>query len=144
MVKVLFDTSVLVAAFVKVHPQHGSCAVWWQKVQTAEIKGIISTHTLAELYSVLTRLPISPRISPTLAQQLIEENLKNFDIVPLTPEDYKIVIKQMVNLKLTGGAIFDALIAQIAIKTNCDYLLTNNPNHFTRISAEIAAKVTLP
>ncbi|HEY9702670.1 MAG TPA: PIN domain-containing protein, partial [Allocoleopsis sp.] len=108
MVKVLFDTSVLVAAFVKVHPQHGPCAVWWQKVQNAEIKGIISTHTLAELYSVLTRLPISPRISPTLAQQLIEENLKNFDIVPLTPEDYKIVIEQMVNLKLTGGAIFDA------------------------------------
>lgn len=144
MVKVLFDTSVLVAAFVKVHPQHKPCAAWWQKVQSAEIKGIISTHTLAELYSVLTRLPISPHISPTLAQQLIEENLKDFDIIPLTPEDYKTVIKQMVNLNLTGGAIFDALIAQVAVKINSDYLLTNNPNHFTRISAEIASKVILP
>jgi predicted nucleic acid-binding protein len=144
MVKVLFDTSVLVAAFVKVHPQHQPCASWWQKVQNGKIKGIISTHTLAELYSVLTRLPISPRISPTLAQQLIEQNLKDFDIIPLTPEDYKNVIKQMVNLKLIGGAIFDALIAQVAVKTNSDYLLTNNPNHFTRISMEIASKVILP
>jgi predicted nucleic acid-binding protein len=64
--KVLFDTSVLVAAFEVSHPRHGICLPWLQRVQTSDIDGYVSTHTFAELYSVLTRLPVKPVISPAI------------------------------------------------------------------------------
>ncbi|MGI8499564.1 MAG: type II toxin-antitoxin system VapC family toxin [Hassallia sp.] len=65
--KVLFDTSVLVAAFEVSHPRYGVCLPWLQRVQVSEIDGYLSTHTFAELYSVLTRLPVRPPISPTIS-----------------------------------------------------------------------------
>lgn len=37
--------------------------------------------------------------------------------------------------------IYDALIAQVATKTQADALLTLNPDHFTRLGADIADKV---
>lgn len=144
MVKALFDTSVLVSAFLVNHPKHQSCTPWLHEVKTRQIQGTIATHTFAETYSVLTRLPISPRISPTIARQLIRENLKEFEVISLVAEDYQRVIDQMVVLNLTGGAIYDALIAQAAIKAKVDLLLTLNPDHFTRLGDEIAQLILVP
>jgi predicted nucleic acid-binding protein len=73
-VKVLFDTSVLVAAMVVNHPRHAVCLPWLEAVKAQHHAGAIATHTLAEVYAVLTRLPLSPRISADLAQRLIVEN----------------------------------------------------------------------
>ncbi|NJO96992.1 MAG: type II toxin-antitoxin system VapC family toxin [Pleurocapsa sp. CRU_1_2] len=74
--KVLFDTSVLVAAFEVSHSRHSVCLPWLQRAQEKEIDGYLSTHTLAELYSVLTRLPVRPPISPPLAQRLVDSKLR--------------------------------------------------------------------
>jgi predicted nucleic acid-binding protein len=143
-VRTLFDTSVLVAAFEVSHPRHTVCLPWLQQAQTEQIQGLIATHTLAEVYSVLTRLPVRPRISPEVAQRLITENLERFEVITLTTEDYQIVIAQMVNLNLTGGGIYDALIAQAAVKAEVNTLLTLNPNHFTRLGEDIARLVQVP
>jgi predicted nucleic acid-binding protein len=143
-VRTLFDTSVLVAAFEVSHPRHTVCLPWLQQAQTEQIQGLIATHTLAELYSVLTRLPVRPRISPELAQRLISENLERFEVIPLTTEDYQMVLAQMVNLNLTGGGIYDALIAQAAVKAEANTLLTLNPNHFTRLGEDMARLVQVP
>ncbi len=142
--RTLFDTSVLVAAFEVSHPRHTVCLPWLQQAQTEQIQGLIATHTLAEVYSVLTRLPVRPRISPEVAQRLITENLERFEVITLTTEDYQIVIAQMVNLNLTGGGIYDALIAQAAVKAEVNTLLTLNPNHFTRLGEDIARLVQVP
>ncbi len=142
--RTLFDTSVLVAAFEVSHPRHTVCLRWLQQAQTEQIHGLIATHTLAELYSVLTRLPVRPRISPELAQRLISENLERFEVIPLTTEDYQMVLAQMVNLNLTGGGIYDALIAQAAVKAEVNTLLTLNPNHFTRLGEDMARLVQVP
>ena len=50
----------------------------------------------------------------------------------------------MVSLNLPGGGIFDALIAQAALKGNAEVLLTLNAKHFTRLGAEIASLVQIP
>lgn len=50
----------------------------------------------------------------------------------------------MVTLNLPGGGIFDALIAQAALKADVDILLTLNPNHFTRLGEAIAYLVQVP
>jgi predicted nucleic acid-binding protein len=144
VVRTLFDTSVLVAAFVATHPRHSVCLKKLQQVKAGQTEGFIAAHTLAETYSVLTRLPVRPPISPKLAQQLIRENLEGFEVISLSPSDYQVVIAQMVNLNLPGGAIYDALIAQAALRAKVEQLMTLNPDHFTRLSEEIAQLVLLP
>jgi predicted nucleic acid-binding protein len=141
---VLFDTSVFVAAFEASHPRHGACLPWLQRAQEKEISGYLSTHTFAELYSVLTRLPVRPTIAPAIAQRLIDENLRLFVAIPLTAHDYQQAIACMVGLNLPGGGIFDALIAQAALKAEVDVLLTLNPGHFTRLGKDLAQRVQVP
>ena len=50
--KILFDTSVLVAALINSHPRHESAIHWLQQVKLGEIEMVIATHTLAELYAM--------------------------------------------------------------------------------------------
>jgi predicted nucleic acid-binding protein len=141
--KILFDTSVLVAAILSGHSRHSVCLPLLQQAQSQQDQGLISTHTLAELYSALTRIP-QTKITPTLAQNLICDNLQNFERIPLIAEDYNAAIELMVQHQLPGGGIFDALIAQAAIKVQADVLLTLNPKHFTRLGSAIASKVQTP
>ncbi len=142
--KVLFDTSVIVAASLSQHPSHAPCFIHLQAAKLAQIKGYLSTHSLAELYSVLTRMPSQPRISPQDAKRVIENHLQYLETVVLEQADYQAAIAQMTALNLPGGGIFDALIAQAALKSAADRLLTLNPNHFTRLSAELAQIVYVP
>ena len=50
----------------------------------------------------------------------------------------------MVRLNLSGGGIFDTIIALAALKAKADTILTLNPNHFTRLGEDIAEKVKVP
>jgi predicted nucleic acid-binding protein len=74
-VKVLFDTSVIVAASLPQHLNHTPCFIQLQEAKTAQIQGYLSTHSLAELYSVLTRMPSQPRMSPQDVKRLLESHL---------------------------------------------------------------------
>ena len=141
MVKILFDTSVLVAAILVKHPQHFPCWSWLEKVKTSQIEGFIVTHTLAELFSVISSFPSQPRFSP---QRLIQENLKEFQIISLTEYDYYEAIENMVNLGFTGGAIYDSLIAYSALKIEADKILTLNAKHFLRLGDSISELVEVP
>jgi hypothetical protein len=59
-------------------------------------------------------------------------------------KDYQAAISQMVALKLAGGGIFDALIAQAAVRAKVDYLITLNPKDFIRLGEAIALLVKVP
>jgi predicted nucleic acid-binding protein len=50
----------------------------------------------------------------------------------------------MAALNLPGGGIFDALIAQAALKAEADKILTLNPNHFSRLNTAIARITEVP
>lgn len=141
--RVLFDTSVLVAALIVSHPQHSAC---FARLKAAESRqqGFVSTHSLAEICSVITRLPIQPHIAPHQAQSTIAGISQYFEVVPLLSNEYLVAIAQMVALNLPGGGIFDALIAQAALKADVNILLTMNPNHFTRLGEATANIVQVP
>lgn len=142
--RVLFDTSVLVAALIVSHPHHSACFLRLKAAESKQVQGFISTHSLAETYSVITRLPIQPRIAPSQAQSIITDISQYLEIVPLLPDDYLAAIARIVALNLPGGGIFDALIAQAALKAEAEFLLTLNPNHFTRLGEAIANFVQVP
>ncbi|MDZ8024014.1 MAG: type II toxin-antitoxin system VapC family toxin [Nostoc sp. DedQUE01] len=142
--KVLFDTSVLVPALIVNHSKHSVCFSRLKAAQSGQVQGFISTHTLAETYSVITRLPLQPRITPQQAENIIVDISQYLEAIPLLANDYQAAIAQMANLNLPGGGIFDALIAQAALKAEVAVLLTLNPNHFTRLGDAIANLVQVP
>lgn len=142
---ILFDTSVLVAALVKVHPAHERAVSWLKRVKTGEMTMVISSHTLAELYAVLTTLPVSPRISPDMAWQLIHGNIENTaTVVPLDTKDYFKVVRQLKVGGFSGGIVYDALIFFAAVKSKADTLLTLNANDFLRLKREEDIKIIEP
>ena len=142
--KILLDTSVIIAASLPQHPSHKPCFVELQATQTSQVHGYFSTHSLAELYSVLTRMPSQPRMSSQDAKRLIERHLEHLETVTLDRSNYQAAIAQMTLLNLPGGGMFDALIAQAAMKISAKRLLTLNPKHFTRLSPEIDRLVYVP
>jgi predicted nucleic acid-binding protein len=134
MTQVFFDTSVLVAAMVAAHPMHDRAFFWLKKAKAKEIGLAVCTHTLAELYAVLIRLPVRPKISPATAARLIRENVEApATIVALSAADYRFVIKDLSERGLPGGTVYDALIARAARKSGADRLLTFNPDEFERV-----------
>jgi predicted nucleic acid-binding protein len=143
--KILFDTSVLVAALIEPHPQHHRAFPWLAKVKAEEFNLAVSAHTIAELYAVLTILPVSPRISPGIAWRLIHESVESVaSIVSLTSPEYLSIVRHMSNLGLSGGTIYDALIVKAAQKAGADRILTFNVNDFKRIWPEGVSRISVP
>lgn len=58
--KVLLDTSVLVAAMVETHPMHECALHWLQRIKDGGDVGIVAAHSIAELYAILTTLTVQP------------------------------------------------------------------------------------
>jgi predicted nucleic acid-binding protein len=142
---ILFDTSVLVAAMIESHPLHELSLPYLQKVKNSTHTGLISAHSIAELYSILTSLPVQPRISPVLARKLIEMNILNlFEIIPLSVQDYISVIEHLSDSGTSGGVIYDALILKAALTSNADKILTLNKKDFYRIYPDLADKIISP
>ncbi len=143
--RVLFDTSVLVAAMVQAHARHQDARPWLERALAGDIDFLVSAHTLAELFSVLTGLPTSPRTTPGTARRLIRENVEHpASIVPLTARDYAAVLNDMGELGLSGGVVYDALIARAARKASADRLLTLNPDDFRRVWPDGTDAITGP
>ena len=143
--KTLFDTSMIVAALVETHPMHERAFPWFKRSKAKEFELIIASHTLAELYAVLSTLPIKPRISPSVAWRLIHENIESTaKIVSLTPTEYISIVRHMSDLGLVGGAIYDALIAKVAQKSKVKRLFTLNIEHFKRVWPEGKEIICLP
>jgi predicted nucleic acid-binding protein len=142
---ILLDTSVLVAAIVEAHPAHDAALPWLQRVKHGEDRGLIAAHTIAELYAILTTLPIRPKISPEGAKQLIQQDvLSACDIITLSDEDYKAIIDHLSEAGIAGGVIYDALILYTALKTDVEQVITLNEKDFRRIYPELADKIFSP
>ncbi len=143
--KVLFDTSVLVAALVEPHPAHDRALTWLKRAKDGGIDLIVSSHTIAELYAVLSTLPVSPRIAPGVARRLIHENIEaTASIISLAASDYLATVKRMSELGISGGAVYDALIVKAAQKSGVEQILTLNTGDFKRVWPEGKDHVVAP
>ena len=124
---VFFDTSVLVAASASSHPHFAPARAALKRVHGGMDKAYMSQHSIAEVFAVLTRLPVHPRISPADAARVISENiLPHFDVVPLRKQDYQIALRTMENGGWTGARIYDVLILQCATTCAAERIYTFN------------------
>jgi predicted nucleic acid-binding protein len=143
--KILFDTSVLVAAMIEAHPMHEAALPWLQQVSDQSETGLVAAHSIAELYAVLTTLPVRPQIPSSIAYRLIQQNVLNScEIVSLSKEDYIAVIDHLSESGIVGGVTYDALILHAALKADADRVLTLNVGDFQRIYSDLADRIVSP
>ena len=143
--KILLDTSVLVAAMVEAHPAHERALRWLQRIKAGTDVGVVAAHTIAELYAVLSVLPVQPRISPAIANKLIQQDVFDIcEIVTLSDQDYNSVIKHLSESNIVGGVTYDAVILYTTFKVEIDHIVTLNKRDFVRIYPGIADKIILP
>ena len=144
--RVYLDTNVLVAASIQEHQHHVQSFDLVKAVREGTLEGCIGTHGLAEFYSVLTRAPFSPRVHPAEAGRLLNENiLPYFQLIALSAQDYKAVLRSCSSAGLIGGLVFDVLHMRSAEKAECDRIYTFNVKDFRSLaSAELAAKIAAP
>jgi predicted nucleic acid-binding protein len=143
--KILLDTSILVAAIVEAHPAHERALPWLQRIKAGSDEGFVAAHSIAELYAVLSVLPLQPRISPAIVNKLIQQDVFDIcEIVTLSDQDYKRVIKHLSESNIVGGVTYDAVILYTAFKVEIDRIVTLNKRDFVRIYPDIADKIILP
>ncbi|MDO5502033.1 MAG: type II toxin-antitoxin system VapC family toxin [Actinomycetia bacterium] len=102
------DTSVAIPLLVSSHESH-AIVLEWAAGQTLALSG----HALVETYSVLTRLPGSARVAGQDAVQLIDSN---FERRLQLPGDQDTLHRELAQLGIEGGAVYDALVALAALK----------------------------
>lgn len=140
--KAFLDTSVFVAAYEDTHPHYAPSL---DLLSRADKQGYFcAAHTLAEIYSVLTRLPLRPRVSPEDAMLFLSDVLERVSLVTLTEAEYIETLETAAAAGITGGQIYDALLARCAIKTGAETLYTWNIRHFERVAPELAGRVRTP
>jgi predicted nucleic acid-binding protein len=92
---------------------------------------VIAAHCLAEAYSVLTRIPAPFQVSGPDAMAALEDSfIRQGEIVSLDAVEYLAFLRAAPQAGITGGRIYDALIAACARKGAVDFLITFNERHF--------------
>lgn len=143
--RLLFDTSIFIAGFVASHPKHQVALTWLKHIKNKKHALYVAGHSLAECYAVLTRLPLSPKISPETAHYLIKENIEKLaEIVVLSASDYIKLLAGLTELNLSGGIIYDAILVKTAKKANVDKILTFNSRDFIKLTPQDPSFILAP
>ncbi|MEO8127372.1 MAG: PIN domain-containing protein [Bryobacteraceae bacterium] len=140
--KEFFDTSVLVAAFWRGHRDHDASL---DLVAGANRKNsACALHTLAEVYSTMTALPVKDSIPPDQAVLFVQEVRDRFHVVPLDESEYFATITECAERGFTSGRIYDALLLRCAAKIKAEVIYTWNLKHFQAIDPRQAARIQSP
>src|ERR1035437_2430323 len=141
-----FDTSVLVAAAVTHHPHDAPALAVLEELVRRTHARYLSAHSLAEVYSVLTRTPFKPPVYPSEAWQIIEQMiLPHMELVTLTPKEYREVVRHCAVNGWVGGKVHDAVHLRCAQKVRCDRVYTFNVNDFRALAPpDLADKIAVP
>ncbi|MBV9504738.1 MAG: PIN domain-containing protein [Acidobacteriia bacterium] len=132
---VFFDTNVLIAASEQSHPHHFQARTAMQRVVAGQDKGFIGAHSIAEMYAVLTRLPVQPRIHAMEAARIVTENiLPNFEVVPVGKEDYLKALTAAAEGGWIGGKTYDALLLRCAAICGVERIYTFNLADFRKLA----------
>ena len=141
-VKIFIDSNVLLAAVLRDHGSHARAFSLLERIQSGKDDGYVAAHSLAEMYSALTRMPAPFRHSPDEALQSVEENVvKYFHVIALTAGDYVEVLRSVVARGVHGGATYDALILKAAEKAKVSRIFTFNLKHFEAIADQRLAEL---
>jgi len=102
------DTSVIVAAFASWHESHAPA-------REAMDQGVVLiAHCALETYSVLTRLPSPHRVGADVAAMFLRLRFSGDPLV-LPASVQRSVVSRFAEAGVSGGAVYDGLIAATAL-----------------------------
>lgn len=139
---VFFDTSVLVSAVLVQNVGHQASLTAY--LAARKNQAYCAAHSLAEVYSTLTRFPGKQRMSGDQALLVLDDIRTRLAVIALEPEEYCSAIADAAAEGVVGGAIYDALIAHCALKAKATTIYTWNIGHFQRCGPEVAKRVRTP
>lgn len=143
--KVYLDTNMVVARVVASHSHNQNAVALFRQIKSRGWTPVMAAHGLSEMYSVLTRTPFQPRVSPAETWQILQENvLASFEIEALTRNDYSKIIKECAAQGWSGGRIYDAIHVHVARKAQCSRIYTFNVSHFRQIAPDLHDKILAP
>jgi predicted nucleic acid-binding protein len=138
--KLFFDSSVLVSVFYADHPNHDAST---RIFLTADKEDFCALHTVAEVYTTLTGLPVRPRITGPEGVAIVKQIRERLTLVSLSEQEYVATLESS-SPTVVGNAAYDALIASCAVKAGARILLTWNIKHFMRLGPDVARIVKTP
>jgi predicted nucleic acid-binding protein len=140
--KAFFDTSVLIPVFMEDHEHHpASLKVF---VEAGRRQGCCAAHSLAEVYSTLTRLPGRHRLDGEQVLLFLDDIRERLVVIALDDREYYGAIKNAAASGIVGGTICDALLAHCALKAKADTIYTWNIRHFKRFGQAVAERLRTP
>jgi predicted nucleic acid-binding protein len=104
---------VAVPLLVATHHEHDRVVAWWAGREVA-----LSGHAAVETYSVLTRLPGDLRLEPADAARLLAERFA--PSLLLAQKATRRLAATLAGLDISGGAVYDALVALAAVEHDAD------------------------
>lgn len=134
----------MVASMLGWHERHEAAASELSRRLARREPLFVAAHTLAEGYAVLTGLPAPHRISPSDASKLLTLNFgSRGTVVALEPDEYRELVASAPSRRVSGGRIYDALIAACAAKARVRTLLTFDESDF-RSLGDFGFEVVVP
>ena len=137
-----FDSSVLVPALLPDHQHHARSFAAFAAASPRI--AACAAHSLAEVYATLTRYPGKQRLSAEYVALLVQEIERRLTLVWLDSDEYRAAIHRIARMGIVGGAVYDGLVAECALKAGADHLYTWNARHFNLLGTEIQKLVTTP
>lgn len=101
------DSSLIVAGFASWHELHS------QARQVLDEAPAVVGHALLEAYSVLTRLPAPHRAPAAVVREFLDVRFTAAPLV-LGAGELRAFVLDLDRLRLSGGAVYDALIGRTA------------------------------
>jgi len=140
--KGFFDTSVLAPVFYGDHIHHQASLELF--IQFDKSTGCRGAHSLAEVFSTMTRMPGKHRISGEQAMLFIGSIRERLSIISLDGDEYADALAVSAALGIVGGGIYDALLAHCALKAKVDTIYTWNSRHYGQCGPEVIRRLRTP
>jgi predicted nucleic acid-binding protein len=142
MAAFLPDTSCMIAAVCSWHEHHERAILAIENRLNRRERMVVAAPALIEAYSVLTRLAAPYRLTAADALSLMEANfMRQVKVVALPAKDYSVILRGAPAAGISGGRIYDAIIAACARGGSARTLLTFNDSHFRPLAGPDLAVV---
>ena len=140
--KAFFDTSVLVPVFYGDHVHHQASLELF--IRYERTTGFCGAHSLAEVYSTLTRMPGKHRISGEQAMLFIGSLRERLSIIAMDGEEYADALATSAAAGIVGGGIYDAMLAHCALKAGAETIYSWNVKHYAQCGPEVTQRLRTP
>jgi predicted nucleic acid-binding protein len=121
------------------------CAiVWIDAVLDQRITGVVTWHALAEIWSVLTRMPAPARLSPEQAMRVVRRVQGVLQLHQMEPAVYNEALQRCSDRGFASGVVFDALHLVGAEHAGADALVTFNGADFLRLASPTSPRIIIP